>query len=338
MASYKTYYKNLVLIGTGTYKYRPYTVLTATVALNLNLTGCSTTQTHMNRLGQTTIAFTKEGSYNWPATVQVTGATLVSWDAGVLVVEKATENSVAITVTCTEAYTDCLTFTGKDSEFTLKATDKAWDGTLEWSTDHNTWTVLAGAEEMQSVDQKLYLRGKNTTLGANYQQVKLVLSAKAWCSGNIQTLLDWENPPMSISTKQCYSGLFLGCTNLTSAPELPATTLSSYCYHSLFSGTGLTSAPKLPATVLTDYCYSYMFYGCVNLIEAIELPAITLISNCYRQMFDGCTKLKVNTTSGNKIFTRPADSPTGVVDFMFRNTGGTFTGTPVAGETYYYTV
>ena len=56
-----------------------------------------------------------------------------------------------------QVYADCLTFTGKDSEFTLKATNKTWDGTLEWSTDHNTWTVLAGTEEMQSVNRKLYL-------------------------------------------------------------------------------------------------------------------------------------------------------------------------------------
>ena len=106
MPTYKNYYKNPILIGTGTYKYRPYTILTPTVLLNLNLTGCSTSQTTMNRLGQTTINFVKETDYNWPVTVQVTGATLVSWNSGVLVVERATADSVSITVTCTKtAYT-----------------------------------------------------------------------------------------------------------------------------------------------------------------------------------------------------------------------------------------
>ena len=33
MATYKRYYKNDILLGTGTYRYRPYTVLTPTVAL-----------------------------------------------------------------------------------------------------------------------------------------------------------------------------------------------------------------------------------------------------------------------------------------------------------------
>lgn len=99
---YKRYYKNPILLGTGSYKYRPYTMLTPTVSLSLNLTGCATEQTSMNRIGQTTITFTKQTGYNWPSTVQVTGATLVSWNAGTLVVEKATVNTVTITVTCTK--------------------------------------------------------------------------------------------------------------------------------------------------------------------------------------------------------------------------------------------
>ena len=104
MATYKRYYKNDILLGTGTYKYRPYTVLTPTVALTFNLTGCSTTATSANRLGETTISFTKSAGYNWPTTVQVTGATMVSWDhnTGVLVIEKPTLDTVTITVACTD--------------------------------------------------------------------------------------------------------------------------------------------------------------------------------------------------------------------------------------------
>ncbi len=104
MATYKRYYKNDILLGTGTYKYRPYTVLTPTVALTFNPTGCSTTATSANRLGETTISFTKSAGYNWPTTVQVAGATMVSWnhDTGVLVIEKPTLDTVTITVECTK--------------------------------------------------------------------------------------------------------------------------------------------------------------------------------------------------------------------------------------------
>ena len=267
MASYKTYYKNLVLIGTGTYKYRRYSV------------------------------------------------ELVP-----------------------QVYTDCLTFTGKESEFTLKATNKDWDGSLEYSTDHSTWTILAGTEEMQSVDKKLYLRGKGNTNFYKAYGVMWRLSEKADCDGNIQTLLDWENPPASISAENCYRSMFNGCTNLTTAPELPATTLAQSCYMSMFNGcTNLTTAPELPATTLVGYCYRSMFYGCTNLANIPELPVTTLATWCCANMFEGCSKLKVNTTSGNKIFTCPSAIQTGAVARMFESTGGEFTGTPVAGETYYYT-
>lgn len=226
------------------------------------------------------------------------------------------EKSAGVSVTKpAAAYTDCLTFTGESSEFTLKATNKEWDGTLQWSTDHNTWTTLTGTEAMQSAGKKLYLRGKGNTkfYGApNRKGVRWQLSAKAGCSGNIQTLLDYENPPTSISADSCYRSMFYNCTNLTSAPELPATTLTEYCYYSMFSScTNLTTTPELPATTLTSFCYAFMF--------------------------DGCSKLKVNASSGNKIFTCPSTIPTNAVNNMFSSTGGTFTGTPTAGNTYYWT-
>jgi hypothetical protein len=68
---------------------------------------------------------------------------------------------------------------------------------------------------------------------------------------------------------ECYK-MFCGCTNLTSAPELPATDLRGafyrYCYCGMFYGcNNLTIAPELPATYLGEYCYGYMFTGCTNL-------------------------------------------------------------------------
>lgn len=215
-----------------------------------------------------------------------------------------------------EVYTDCLTFTGKTSDFTLKATNKTWNGTLEWSTDHNTWTTLAGTEAMQSVDKKLYLRGKGNTgfykdAGDYSKGVQWILSALANCTGNIQTLLDWKNPPTSVSTN-CYRKMFCECANLATAPELPATTLAKSCYYA-------------------------MFYKCSNLTTAAALPADFLREFCYNSMFDGCTKLKVNTTSGNKIFTCSSYIPNGAVTQMFEYVPNTPYGTPTAGNTYYWT-
>ena len=271
-----------------------------------------------------------------------------------------------------QAYTDCLTFTGESSEFTLKPQyRKVWDGTLYYSTDHNTWNVWNG-EEISSANKKLYLKGKGNTKfkiyddnAEDFYYAEFRLSAKAGCSGNIQTLLDWENPPTSIPADDCYNKMFFGCTNLTTAPELTATTLTTHCYDSMFGNctnlttspdlpattlagscyssmflgcTSLTLAPELPATTLAQYCYSNMFRGCTNLTTAPALPATTLAKYCYGYMFQGCTKLKVNTSSsGNKIFTCPSSIPSYAVSNMFSSTGGSFTGTPTAGNTYYWT-
>ena len=49
----------------------------------------------------------------------------------------------------------------------------------------------------------------------------------------------------------CYSGMFQGCTSLTTAPVLPAKTLRGNCYSNMFKGcVNLTTAPELPATSL----------------------------------------------------------------------------------------
>ena len=109
--------------------------------------------------------------------------------------------------------------------------------------------------------------------------------------------------PATTLDSYCYDSMFSGCTGLTELPAdlLPATTLAANCYCSMFKGcTGLTSLPEklLPATTLGSYCsncYDSMFRGCTGLTElpADLLPATTLAMNCYKEMFHGCTGLTV---------------------------------------------
>ena len=90
----------------------------------------------------------------------------------------------------------------------------------------------------------------------------------------------------------CYSNMFYGCTSLTQAPALPATTLESSCYEGMFYNcTSLTIAPELPATTLESFCYTSMFQGCTSLTTTSALPATTLTTSCYAHMFEGCTSL-----------------------------------------------
>ena len=102
--------------------------------------------------------------------------------------------------------------------------------------------------------------------------------------------------PATTLAESCYNNMFDGCSYLTTAPELPATTLDSNCYSGMFKGcTSLTTAPELPATTLANYCYSDMFNGCTSLTTAPELPATTLANYCYLGMFSGCKKLNTIT-------------------------------------------
>ena len=107
------------------------------------------------------------------------------------------------------------------------------------------------------------------------------------------TLIDAGNLilPNKLS-RSCYYFMFCNCTSLTTAPELPATTLTDYCYYAMFSGcTSLTNAPELPATTLAEGCYANMFDVCTSLTNAPELPATTLAKLCYSGMFHNCTSL-----------------------------------------------
>ena len=102
--------------------------------------------------------------------------------------------------------------------------------------------------------------------------------------------------PATTLVDDCYYQMFSGCTALTAAPSLPATSLlGGYrCYIRMFYGcTSLTTAPSLPATTLVDDCYYQMFQGCTALTAAPSLPATKLASNCYSNMFNGCTKLSL---------------------------------------------
>ena len=98
--------------------------------------------------------------------------------------------------------------------------------------------------------------------------------------------------PATTLADSCYRSMFENCTGLITAPSLPATTLKSNCYDGMFYDcTGLTTAPELPATTLANSCYDGMFYDCTGLTTAPELPATTLANSCYRSMFSYCTGL-----------------------------------------------
>ena len=200
-----------------------------------------------------------------------------------------------------ECPTPYITFTAEGKQ-TFKMTTK---GTyqingLEYSLNGGDWkSVVAGGEGVTfgGANGDLRLRGTkhNGTAddAGNYSTITFTdETVNVACTGDIRTLLDWRNYNIVETKNARFCSLFENCSVLTSAPELPATTLATDCYYEMFYGCkSLTSAPKLPATTLANSCYGSMFRYCRNLTSAPELPATTLANYCYQNMFSVCTKL-----------------------------------------------
>ena len=197
--------------------------------------------------------------------------------------------------------TEYVTFTA-DSEqgFTfVKSGEYSGDLTgFEYSVGNSAWTSIpdAGLTEPVKFGGDLgtfRLRGINQSGTAGERTVKFSNNTPVACTGDIRTLIDYTQYKTVDTGSAKFGFLFNGCTQLTTAPMLPATKLADNCYEGMFYGcTALTNAPALPATELTERCYYSMFYGCTALKSAPALLATELADNCYQGMFNGCTALK----------------------------------------------
>ena len=228
---------------------------------------------------------------------------------------------------------------------------KNWDGKLEY-TNGSGWKMWDGSAiasgEIEN-NHYIYLRGTGNSkiTGTTSSSVKWsIIGTNIACNGDIDLLLDYstvKNGNRPAMASYCYSNMFQGCTSLTAAPSLPATTLNTNCYYYMFYGcTSLTTAPSLPATTLANNCYNSMFRGCTSLTTVPSLPATTLANNCYNSMFYLCTKIKLSTTASGtytKSYRIPQNgtgtTASGALVYMFGNTGGTFNGAPKINTTYY---
>ena len=139
---------------------------------------------------------------------------------------------------------------------------------LEYSVDGETWTSWnnygSSPVTLASTGDRVYFRAGssgNTYLGfvngGTFYGFRFSLTGKCGAHGNIMSLLNATNESnTTLTATYTFSRLFYGCTSLSSAPELPATTLMAQCYYQMFYGcTSLTDAPTLPATTLANYCY-----------------------------------------------------------------------------------
>ena len=292
-----------------------------------------------------------------------------------------------------------LKFTS-DGAQTLGLDSDYYHGRVNWnyeySNDGETWSEWDVRNTLSfgnGVD--LYIRGINESFYDSSASERVCFSfstsSPVYCSGNLMHLLDYTQDlttlpsdgaqymfsnctqlvtapdlPATEVPDRGYSGMFQGCTSLIAAPAIPAVnagvnafsnmfngcsslitaskigaanaTFGNQCCNYMFQGcTNLTTAPALPATTLGNSCYGNMFTSCSSLNTIPALPATTLGSSCYAYMFANCRQIKMSTTQTDEYtneFTFGAD-PSGKCNRMFRNTSGTFVGNPT--QITYYT-
>ena len=239
-------------------------------------------------------ALTAGKSYTYQLTVgkdkvSVSGIYVADWTTGDITGGKTEE--------CPTPY---VTFKAEAEQKFMMTTEGGYTfSNLEYSVNNSEWASVAIGTEIPFGGAKgdLRLRGinPNGTATGLYacSTIKFTeANVNVACTGDIRTLQDWKNYNIVETRNARFCYLFLNCSVLTSAPELPATELEDRCYYGMFYGcTSLTAAPELPATELEDRCYSTMFEKCTSLKSAPELPATKLASFCYYEMFYGCTSL-----------------------------------------------
>ena len=140
-------------------------------------------------------------------------------------------------------YYPYVTFTAAEAQtFKMKTTDNYNIDKLEYSLDGNNWTAVEKDKgvEFGGAKGSLRLRGTNINGTASnfskYSTIKFTdKNVEVACTGDIRTLLDWRKYSTVDTQNARFCSLFKNCAVLTSAPELPATTLAEGCYSSMFA-------------------------------------------------------------------------------------------------------
>lgn len=181
-----------------------------------------------------------------------------------------------------------LTFSSPNP-FTLAVNNhtKNWNGSIEYSLDGKSWNIWDGTTVLESELlaglQCILLRGVNNSLitGGSTQANWVVTGSEVSCVGDIRYLLNYNDIESAAMLAHCFFRMFVGCSALIEAPELPFTTLASSCYSQMFNSCdNLVKAPVLPAKILADNCYSSMFIRCYKLNKIVMLAIDISASHC----------------------------------------------------------
>ena len=231
----------------------------------------------------------------------------IGWDTDLSTIQYDGEQYYTVMAEYERTYdpntVDYLCFTAEEAGAAVKYINKEGNKpNLEYSLDGQTWTKWEeyaddGSENwinLEMAGDKVYVRGVNPDGFSQtiLQRTQFAVKNKIAASGSVMSLIDGKGASLEIPNRDCFGHLFEACKTLTTAPELPATTLKSNCYAYMFDSCySLTKMPELPARTLADSCYRDMFSHCTSLSEIQRLPVTTLTNGCYTGMFSYCASL-----------------------------------------------
>lgn len=200
--------------------------------------------------------------------------------------------------TALESGTFTLTIPAAVNTSYITSISYSLDNGATWVTTQNSSSAITITTPTVAQGDSVLWKGTGTAFAKDLSTYSNFSSSGSFqASGNSMSLLyeDTFENETSLAKTYCFTRLFYQCTGLTTAPELPATTITNYCYQEMFRGTSIVIAPELPATTANEGCYQSMFSQCPSLTDApSELPATTLQYRCYQSMFYECSSL-VNT-------------------------------------------
>ena len=195
-----------------------------------------------------------------------------------------------------------LKFTAEEDNSTISL-NPGTSPDIKYSLNEGEWIQWDYNDITLNIGDTVRMKGNNSNgfSTSDLSSNQFMMAGKIGVSGNIMSLLyedDFEGK-LTIPCDYCFVNMFMSCnSSITTAPELPATTLTNGCYSSMFKGcNSLTTAPELPATTLAEGCYREMFVSCYSLTTTPELPATTLAEGCYREMFSDCYSLTTAPTT-----------------------------------------
>lgn len=201
----------------------------------------------------------------------------------------------------------CISFYSYDSAFSVTPNYDGNVSSLSYSVDlGKTWTDIEASgtsiasstvlpeSETNNIINYILFRGLGNSVitGENSIPWTITDTTAIFCTGDINTLLDYQYPPDTITEPYCFANMFLNQTSLVSAPRLPSIEISDYCYYKMFQGcTSLTLSPDLPARKVPDSAYEQMFMGCEQLTTPPQINGRSFNSRSCFEMFNGDTNL-----------------------------------------------